>query len=114
MSTNPFTRRRHWFPKPYADLAARLRVTAGFVMVAAFSFGLALTMVTTGVIAAWSARRAERKFRGFGEFMRRAPYLSCGLMLVIAAYMGWHGWRGLRAWYVPIAEFPSSGALHLI
>jgi protein-S-isoprenylcysteine O-methyltransferase Ste14 len=30
--------RRHWFPKPYADLVARLRVPAGFVMVAAFAW----------------------------------------------------------------------------
>src|ERR1700757_2278242 len=26
----------YWFPKPYADAVARLRVTAGFVLVAAF------------------------------------------------------------------------------
>ena len=30
--------RRHWFPKAYADQVARCRVTAGFVMVAAFAF----------------------------------------------------------------------------
>lgn len=30
--------RRHWFPKRYADTVARLRVTAGFVMVAAFAW----------------------------------------------------------------------------
>jgi protein-S-isoprenylcysteine O-methyltransferase Ste14 len=30
--------RRHWFPKPYADRVARLRVPAGFVMVAAFAW----------------------------------------------------------------------------
>jgi protein-S-isoprenylcysteine O-methyltransferase Ste14 len=30
--------RRHWFPKPYADTVARLRVPAGFVMAAAFLF----------------------------------------------------------------------------
>src|SRR3954471_2754647 len=30
--------RRHWFPKSYADRVARLRVTAGFVMVAAFAW----------------------------------------------------------------------------
>jgi protein-S-isoprenylcysteine O-methyltransferase Ste14 len=30
--------RKHWFPKPYADQVARLRVPAGFVMVAAFAF----------------------------------------------------------------------------
>ncbi len=29
--------RRHWFPKAYADRVARLRVPAGFVMVAAFA-----------------------------------------------------------------------------
>jgi protein-S-isoprenylcysteine O-methyltransferase Ste14 len=28
--------RRHWFPKPYADLAARLRVPFGFLLLAAF------------------------------------------------------------------------------
>lgn len=30
--------RRHWFPKPYADAVARMRVPAGFVMVAAFAY----------------------------------------------------------------------------
>ena len=30
--------RKHWFPKPYADLVSRLRVPAGFVMVAAFGY----------------------------------------------------------------------------
>ncbi|MCU1325820.1 MAG: putative protein-S-isoprenylcysteine methyltransferase-like protein [Bryobacterales bacterium] len=32
------TIRKHWFPKPYADRAARLRVPAGFVMLAAFGY----------------------------------------------------------------------------
>lgn len=30
--------RKHWFPKRYADLVARLRVPAGFVMLAAFLY----------------------------------------------------------------------------
>jgi protein-S-isoprenylcysteine O-methyltransferase Ste14 len=30
------TDRRYWFPKPYADFVARLRVPGGFVLVAAF------------------------------------------------------------------------------
>jgi protein-S-isoprenylcysteine O-methyltransferase Ste14 len=30
--------RRHWFPKPYADAVARLRVLAGFAMLAAFGW----------------------------------------------------------------------------
>ena len=71
------------------------RVTLGFAMVGAFSFGLALTMVATGVLAAWSVRHAEKRFRGFGELMRRAPYVSCVLLIALAAYMAWHGWHGL-------------------
>ncbi len=34
----PQVPRRHWFPKPYADAVARLRVAAGFVMLAAFAW----------------------------------------------------------------------------
>ena len=30
--------RRHWFPKPYADTVAKLRVPAGFLMVATFAW----------------------------------------------------------------------------
>jgi protein-S-isoprenylcysteine O-methyltransferase Ste14 len=35
---SPAMPRRHWFPKPYADAVARLRVPAGFVMLAAFGW----------------------------------------------------------------------------
>ncbi|MDR3458102.1 MAG: sulfite exporter TauE/SafE family protein [Verrucomicrobiae bacterium] len=72
------------------------RVAWGFAMVGAFSFGLALTMVTVGALAAWSVRHAEKKFSGFGELMRRAPYVSCVLLVLLASYMGWHGWHGLN------------------
>ena len=70
--------------------------TLGFALVAAFSFGLALTMVASGTIAAWSVQHAQKKFRGFGELMRKAPYLSCAVLLVLASYMAWHGWTGLH------------------
>jgi len=40
--------RRHWFPKPYADLVAKLRVPAGFLMVAAFA---AFSLPTPGSMA---------------------------------------------------------------
>ena len=72
------------------------RVALGFTLVAAFSFGLAVTMVATGALAAWSVHHAQRKFRGFGDFMRRAPYISCAVLVIIAAYMAWHGWHGLH------------------
>jgi nickel/cobalt exporter len=72
------------------------KVSLGFAIVGAFSFGLALTMVTTGALAAWSVRHAEKRFKGFGEVMRRAPYFSCVLLVSLAAFMAWHGWRGLH------------------
>ena len=71
------------------------RVALGFTMVASFSFGLAVTMVTTGVLAAWSVQHAQRRFRGFGEAMRRAPYVSCVILVILATYMAWHGWKTL-------------------
>ena len=73
------------------------KAALGFVMVGAFSFGLALTMVATGALAAWSVHHAQKRFRGFGEIMRRAPYVSCALLVLIALYMAIHGWRALTA-----------------
>lgn len=72
------------------------RVTLGFALVAAFSFGLALTMVAVGAVAAWSIRHAEKRFSGFGEWMRRAPYISCAMLVLLASYMAWSGWQGLH------------------
>ncbi len=71
------------------------KVALGFTLVAAFSFGLALTMVVVGVIAAWSVQHAQRRYSGFGEWMRRAPYISCVLLVLLAAFMAWQGWQGL-------------------
>ncbi len=71
------------------------RATLGFALVASFSFGLALTMVVVGALAALSVKHAEKRFRGFGEAMRRAPYVSCALLVILALYMAVHGWRSL-------------------
>jgi nickel/cobalt transporter (NicO) family protein len=71
------------------------RVALGFSLVAAFSLGLALTMVTIGVIAAWSVQKAQKRFSGFGEWMRRAPYISGALLILLAVFMAWQGWQGL-------------------
>lgn len=71
------------------------KVALGFAIVGAFSFGLALTMVTVGAAAAWSVQRAEKRFAGFDHWMRKAPYVSCLLLTVLAAYMAWAGWHGL-------------------
>jgi nickel/cobalt exporter len=71
------------------------RIALGSILVGSFSVGLALTMVATGALAAWSVRHAERKFSGFGEMMRRAPYVSCVLLVILASYMAYHGWHTL-------------------
>ena len=73
------------------------RAVLGFTMVGAFSFGLSLTMVSAGAIAALSVKHAEKRFSGFGEAMRRAPYVSCVLLVGLASYMAWHGWCGLSS-----------------
>jgi protein-S-isoprenylcysteine O-methyltransferase Ste14 len=41
--------RRHWFPKPYADFVARLRVPAGFLLIVAYVW---LSRPTAGTLAA--------------------------------------------------------------
>ena len=85
-------------PAAFTVLLVCLQVkqfTLGFALVGAFSFGLALTMVSVGAIAAWSVGHAEKKFSGFGSLMRKAPYLSCALLIILASYMFWQGWHGL-------------------
>ena len=72
------------------------RFTIGITMVAAFSIGLALTMVAVGTIAAMSVKQASKRLRGFGEIARRAPYFSCVLLVILAVYMAWHGWTLLQ------------------
>ena len=72
------------------------RATLGFALVGAFSFGLALTMVTVGAVAAWSVHHAQKRFTGFGAWMRRAPYISCAMLVLLAAFMAWSGWQALH------------------
>lgn len=72
------------------------RVSLGFAIVAAFSIGLALTLVATGTLAAWSVKHATKRFKGFGEIARRAPYFSSAFLVLLACYMVYHGWTGIR------------------
>jgi ABC-type nickel/cobalt efflux system permease component RcnA len=60
----------------------------GAVMVASFSLGLALSMVSVGVAAAWGAARFSRHGSKLGDWARRAPYLSGGLMILVGGFMG--------------------------
>ena len=72
------------------------QVGLGFVLVVSFGIGLALTMVSAGVLAALSVRHAASRWSGFGAFARQAPYVSAVLIVLVGLYTGWLGWEGLH------------------
>ena len=73
------------------------QVALGAALVLSFSVGLALTMVASGVLAAWSVGQAKTRWSGFGDWAAKAPYISTLLMLLLAAWMAGEGWHGLQA-----------------
>ena len=66
------------------------RFTLGAVMVASFSLGLAISLVSVGVIAAWGARQVGKRLGNgrFSDWARKMPYFSSGLMALVALLMG--------------------------
>lgn len=71
------------------------KVTLGAVLVLCFSVGLALTMVTTGAVAALGVQHAARRFSGFGELARKAPYFSGAVIMLVGFYVGYQGLHAL-------------------
>ncbi|HYL02821.1 MAG TPA: nickel/cobalt efflux transporter [Steroidobacteraceae bacterium] len=67
------------------------KLALGGALVLCFSVGLALTLVTSGAVAALGVRHAAKHFRGFGELARRAPYFSGALILLVGVYVGYQG-----------------------
>jgi len=63
----------------------------GFTLVLCFGIGLAITMVSAGVLAALSLRHIERRWSGFSSFARKAPYASAVLIGCVGLYTGWLG-----------------------
>lgn len=72
------------------------QISLGVVLVLCFSVGLALTMVSAGVIAALSVKHVASRWSGFGVLARRAPYASAALIVLVGIYTGWLGWHGLQ------------------
>ena len=86
------------FPKPYADLVARLRVTCGFVLVAAFawfsrpdlkSLALGLPLSVLGLLLrGWATGHVEKNIRlaesGPYAYVRNPLYL--GTLFVAAGF----------------------------
>lgn len=66
-------------------------VTLGIAMVAAFSVGLAITLVTIGVVAAWGTRKAAASWSGFGRWANRLPYVSATLVLILGVGVALRG-----------------------
>lgn len=71
------------------------QLALGAVLVLCFSIGLAITMVTSGVLAALSLRHVSKRWSGFGELVRKAPYLSGGLIFAVGFYVAVQGWLAL-------------------
>ena len=73
------------------------RFALGASLVLCFSIGLAITMVSAGVVAALGVKHASKRFSGFGKFARRAPYASSALIILVGLYVGYHGLAALHA-----------------
>ena len=67
----------------------------GVGMVAAFSTGLAATLVGAGMAAVLGLRYASKRFPGADRFLASAPYVSGALILLVGLYMAWSGWTHL-------------------
>lgn len=83
------------------------QLSLGFALVVCFSVGLALTMVSAGVLAALSVKHVASRWSGFGGLARRAPYLSAVLIVLVGLYTGYLGWRGIQ--HAPAARAAWSG-----
>ena len=59
------------------------KFTLGFSLVAAFSFGLALTLVTVGVVAAWGMKQVSKRSDALSRLADKAPYLSSILLIAL-------------------------------
>ena len=85
-------------PSAFAVLLICLQLkkfVLGFAIVLAFSFGLAITLVTVGAVAALSIRHATKHFKGFGELARKAPYVSSTVMILIGLFIAMTGIKNL-------------------
>jgi nickel/cobalt exporter len=77
-------------PSAIAVLLVCIQIKAfalGVAMVAAFSVGLAITLVAIGIGAAWGANKATKRWPWLERMADRAPYFSGGLMLVVGLFM---------------------------
>ncbi len=98
-STDTANSGRYWFPKPYADTVARLRVPSGFLLVAAFAWyanptaltaALGLSVSLAGMwLRAWAAGHLAKN----KQLAQSGPYawtrnpLYLGTLLVASGFV---------------------------
>jgi len=63
----------------------------GFGIVAAFSLGLALTMISVGVLASWGFNKLAEKSGWFSRVAARAPFVSSYLLIALGLAFAWRG-----------------------
>ena len=81
-------------PAAIAVLLACLQLKAfalGIVMVAAFSVGLAITLVAIGIVAAWGTRRAAKTWTRFDVWAARVPYVSGAIIMTLGVVISLRG-----------------------
>jgi nickel/cobalt exporter len=59
----------------------------GIAMVAAFSIGLAATLVAIGLAASWSSKKASTTWPWLDRVAQRLPYLSAGIVMILGLVM---------------------------
>ena len=65
----------------------------GVAMVAAFSVGLALTLIAIGLAVVWGSGKLAKSFPGFERYAQRLPYLSAALVMTVGAIMTFAGFN---------------------
>ena len=72
------------------------RVGLGIAMVAAFSVGLAVTLVSIGIAAAWAGRKAAaHKNPAFSAAAHWLPYASAVIVIAVGSFIALRGLHGL-------------------
>jgi len=71
------------------------KLSLGVVLVSAFSIGLAATLVAVGMVTAVGVRYAAARSERFDGLLRRAPYVSGGLIAAVGLFMAWSGFLHL-------------------
>src|SRR5262245_33416352 len=59
----------------------------GIAMVAAFTIGLAATLVAIGLTASWAAKKASTTWPWLDRMTQRLPYLSAGIVMILGLVM---------------------------